>query len=245
MMVLRSRFIEMRGCPVIYGAKLPETVEETVSLALFRGLSVPLICSLTAPQGFVLSVGDPAGTRMHGLFRWSGKWWPGMIPLAILWAIAAWSSTVPFETDLAQRTAALAKPSSTRPAISVAGRDLTLSADAFSEDGRRSSIAMAEAVPGVRLVRDQTRIIDEAKPFVWSAERNVFAPDAFGQVAAAGGQGAADRGRARHPGGVEVADQMSFARGVPQRFEAAALLLLEQLGRLRDGKVTLSDTSVA
>ena len=27
---------------------------------------------------------------MHGLFRWSSKWWPGVIPLAVFWAIAAW-----------------------------------------------------------------------------------------------------------------------------------------------------------
>ena len=37
---------------------------------------------------------------------------------------------------------------------------------------------------------------------------------------------------------------MAFARGVPPRFEAAALSLIEQLGRLRDGKVSISDNSV-
>ena len=45
---------------------------------------------------------------MHGLFRSSRKWWPGVIPLVIFWAIAAWNSTEPLEADLAQRaTAAL------------------------------------------------------------------------------------------------------------------------------------------
>ena len=23
---------------------------------------------------------------MHGLFRWSSKWWPGVIPLVIFWS---------------------------------------------------------------------------------------------------------------------------------------------------------------
>ena len=46
-----------------------------------------------------------AGRRMHGLFRWSSKWWPGTIPLAILWVIAAWSNTAPLEADLAARSA--------------------------------------------------------------------------------------------------------------------------------------------
>ena len=37
---------------------------------------------------------------MRRLFRWSSKWWPGLIPLAILWAAAAWTATVPLEADL-------------------------------------------------------------------------------------------------------------------------------------------------
>ncbi len=111
---------------------------------------------------------------MHGLFRWSSKWWPGVIPLVIFWAIAAWTSTAPLEADLAARsTAALKDTVLDKRRIAVAGRDVTFAADAFSEDGRRSAVASVEAVPGVRLVDDQTRLVPEAKPFVWSAERDV------------------------------------------------------------------------
>ena len=68
---------------------------------------------------------------MHGLFRWSSKWWPGVIPLVIFWAIAAWTSTEPLETDLAQRsTAALKDTVLNKRRISVAGRDVTLAAEA-------------------------------------------------------------------------------------------------------------------
>src|SRR5947209_13404964 len=111
---------------------------------------------------------------MHGLFRWSSKWWPGTIPLVILWALAAWSSTAPLEADLSARiTASLQDTVLDRTKIAVAGRDITFAADAFSEDGRRSAVASVEAVPGVRLVNDETRLVPEAKPFVWSAERDV------------------------------------------------------------------------
>ena len=111
---------------------------------------------------------------MHGLFRWSSKWWPGTIPLAILWAIAAWSNTVPLETDLAARsTAALKDTVLDKTQIAVDGRDVTFAADAFSEDGRRSAVTAVAGVPGVRLVNDETRLVPEAKPFVWSAERDV------------------------------------------------------------------------
>ena len=111
---------------------------------------------------------------MHGLFKWSSKWWPGIIPLVICWAIAAWTSTEPLESDLAARsTAALKDTMLDKRRIAVAGRDITFAADAFSEDGRRSALAAVEAVPGVRLVNDETRLVPEAKPFVWSAERDV------------------------------------------------------------------------
>ena len=98
---------------------------------------------------------------MHGLFRWSSKWWPGVIPLVIFWAIAAWTSTEPLETDLAQRsTAALKDTVLDKRRIVVAGRDVTFAADAFSEEGRLSAVASVEAVPGVRLFVWQQKGID-------------------------------------------------------------------------------------
>ncbi len=73
---------------------------------------------------------------MHGLFRWSSKWWPGTIPLVVLWAIAAWTSTAPLESDLAARTTAALKDTVLdKTQIAVAGRDVTFAADAFSEAG--------------------------------------------------------------------------------------------------------------
>jgi OmpA-OmpF porin, OOP family len=38
---------------------------------------------------------------------------------------------------------------------------------------------------------------------------------------------------------------MGLARGAPPRFDAAALLLLDQVGKLKDGKITLSDDKVS
>jgi OmpA-OmpF porin, OOP family len=110
---------------------------------------------------------------MHGLFRWSSKWWPGLIPFAILWVLAAWVSTVPLEAELAANSGtALKSTVLDKTQISVAGRDVSFAALAFSEEGRRSAVASVEAAPGVRLVNDGTRLVAEAKPFVWVAERD-------------------------------------------------------------------------
>ena len=182
---------------------------------------------------------------MHGLFRWSSKWWPGVIPLVIFWAFAAWTSTEPLEADLAQRsTAALKDTVLDKRRIAVAGRDVTFAAEAFSEDGRLNAVASVDAVPGVRMVIDETRLVPEAKPFVWSAERDVVRVTLGGSSPLPSSKSKLVEAARAMLGGVEVADRMGLARGAPQRFDNAALLLLDQIAKLKDGKITLSDNKV-
>jgi OOP family OmpA-OmpF porin len=183
---------------------------------------------------------------MHGLFRWSSKWWPGVVPLVVFWAIAAWTNTTPVEADLAARsTAALKDTVLDKSRIAVAGRDVSFAADAFSEDGRRSAVAAVEAVSGVRLVNDETRLVPEAKPFVWSAERDVVRVTLGGNSPLPASKGRLVEAARAGLGGVEVVDQMNLSRGAPPRFDSAALLLIDQIGKLKDGKITISDTNVS
>jgi len=183
---------------------------------------------------------------MHGLFRWSSKWWPGVIPLVVFWAIAAWTTTPPLESDLAARSAAALKDSLLdKTRITVAGRDVTFAADAFSEDGRRGAVASVAAVPGVRLVNDETRLVPEAQPFVWSAERDVVRVTLGGSAPLPASKGRLLEAARATLGGVEVVDQMNLSRGAPPRFDNAALLLVDQIWKLKDGKITISDTKVS
>src|SRR5438132_13621976 len=165
---------------------------------------------------------------MHGPFRWSRKWWPGVIPLIVLWAIAAWTNTAPLESDLgAQSTAALKDTVLDKTRITVAGRDVLLAADAFSEEGRRNAVAAVEAVPGVRLVNDETHLVPEAKPFVWSAERDVVRVTLGGSAPLPASRARLIEAARASLGGVEVTDRMDLSRGAPPRFDNAALLLLD------------------
>jgi OOP family OmpA-OmpF porin len=183
---------------------------------------------------------------MHGLFRWSSKWWPGTIPLVVLWAFAAWTSTAPLESDLAARsTSSLKDTVLDKTRIEVAGRDVIIAADAFSEDGRRSAVTAVEAVPGVRLVNDETRLVPEARPFVWSAERDVARVTLGGSAPLPASKSRLLEAARASLGGVEVVDQMQLSRGAPPRFDNAALLLLDQVGKLKDGKIAISDTKVS
>jgi OmpA-OmpF porin, OOP family len=183
---------------------------------------------------------------MHGLFRWSSKWWPGVIPLVAFWAIAASTGTAPLEADLAGRSGAALKDSVLdKTRITVAGRDVTLGADAFSEQGRKNALSAVEAVPGVRLVNDETRLVPEAKPFLWSAERDVARVTLGGSAPLPASKAKLMEAARAAIGGVEVVDQMALARGAPHHFDAAAGLLLDQVAKLKDGKVTISDAGVS
>src|SRR6185437_5428578 len=184
--------------------------------------------------------------RMQRFFRWSTRWWPGVVFLAILWAFAAWSTTAPLEADLAaQSTAALKKIVLDKSQIEVDGRDVTFAADAFSEQERLKAVAAVEAVPGVRLVNDDTRLVPEAKPFVWTAERDVVRVTLGGSAPLPSTRNKLLEAARADLKGVEVADQMNLARGSPDNFEAAALVLIGQIGKLKTGKITLSDNKVS
>lgn len=183
---------------------------------------------------------------MNRFSRWGRKWWPGLFPLAVLWIAAIWTTTTPVESDLAARASgALKNTVLDKTRISVSGRDIGLSAEAFSEEGRHSAVAEVEAVPGVRLVNDDTRLISEAKPFVWSAERDVVRVTLAGNTPLPNVKAKlleAARGSLK---GVEISDRMTMARGAPPRFDGAALLLIDQVAKLKEGKITISDTNVS
>jgi OmpA-OmpF porin, OOP family len=183
---------------------------------------------------------------MQRFIRWSTRWWPGVIFLAILWAFAAWSTTAPLEADLAaQSTAALKNIILDKSQIDVDGRDVTFAANAFSEQERLNAVAAVEAVPGVRLVNDDTHLVPEAKPFVWTAERDVVRVTLGGSAPLPATRNKLLEAARAGLGGVEVADQMNLARGAPGNFESAALVLIGQIAKLKTGKITLSDNKVS
>ena len=88
--------------------------------------------------------------------------------MLVFWGFAAWTNTASLEAQLSAKSSeALKDMVLDRKSISVDGRDVTFTADAFSEEGRRSALAAVEAVPGVRVVKDETRLVPEARPLGW------------------------------------------------------------------------------
>ena len=183
---------------------------------------------------------------MHGILGWSCKWWSGAILLAVFWAFAAWTSTEPVEGEIAARSNAAVKDAVLdKKRITVAGRDVSFAAEAFSTEGRRAALTAVETAPGVRLVNDDTRLVPEAKPFVWSAERDVVRVTLAGNAPLPSVKARLTEAAKAGLGNVEVADQMGLARGAPLRFDAAAFLLLDLIGKLKEGKLTISDDKIS
>jgi OmpA-OmpF porin, OOP family len=182
---------------------------------------------------------------MRGLFRWSSKWWPGVVPLLLFWAIAAWNNTAAVEADLAGKAAAAVKDIVLdKVRISADGRDITLGAEAFSEEGRHGALIAVDSAPGVRLVNDETRLVAEAKPFVWSAEREVAKITLGGNAPLPAVKGKLMDVARDQVKGIEIVDQVALARGASPQFEEAAALLINQIAKLKDGKVAISDANV-
>lgn len=179
------------------------------------------------------------------LFRWARKWAFGLIPLVILWALAGWNSTVPVEEMLAARgKVAIQDIVLDGTNVIIEGRDLRLSASAFSQEGRLSALAAAESVSGVRLVTDATGLLNEAKPFVWTADRDVVRVTLGGNMPLPASRARIMEAARSNLPGVEIVDRTGFARGAPPRFEAAATLLIDQAALLKEAKISISDTSI-
>ncbi len=174
------------------------------------------------------------------------KWWPGLVPLALLWAAAAWTSTGPVETDIKQRAAfALKEAVLDNPRLDVAGRDVAITAAAFSEEGRVSAVGMIDSAPGVRQVRDGTSLVPQVEPYSWSGQREVARVLLRGHAPLPAIRNRLTEAARAAAGGVELADEMAFGRSAPPRFDAAVLLLVEQLGKLKEGHVRLEGTRVS
>jgi len=170
------------------------------------------------------------------------KWWPGLILVAVLWIVAAWRTMPQVEADLvAQAQAALKDTILDKVKLEAAGRDVTFSAQAFSATGRESAVGIVRSVPGIRRVHDLAQLVAEAKPYQWSAKRELTRVVLEGFVPLPATRTKLAEGARAIMNGGEVADQMAFGRGAPTRFDAAALIGLDQLNRLKEGSVRIED----
>lgn len=205
-------------------------------------------------------VEDASGTVSSGTVSKDGmgaargprRWRPGVLllglaALALLAIVTIATAQRPVEDDLTARAVAvLDRSGESWAVVSFDGRDATLAGESLAEEARAKVRASLDAMFGVRMVKDETTLLPERRPFTFSAVKsgkalalNGYVPskEALQRiVAAARATGATVTGE----------DRLVRARGAPPGdFAALATFAIAQLDRLPSGRITLSDGAMA
>jgi OOP family OmpA-OmpF porin len=175
-----------------------------------------------------------------------GKWWIGLLPLAILVTIAATMTGETIEADIAGRArsalARVATPQTLADAsVAVDGRDVAISGTALSREAAPAVAAEIAKEDGVRVVIDKTAAPGLAKPFVLSLERRGKALALSGNVPPGARETLHAAAAAK---GFALADEAAYAFGAPENFDALAVYAIAVLDALGDGELILSDASL-
>lgn len=89
-------------------------------------------------------------------------WLLGLLGLVVLTLLCAWVHAPGIERDLQERTTlALDERGFIGTGVALSGRDVTLKGGVPSEDARIQALAAVRAVPGVRVVHDELRVVGD------------------------------------------------------------------------------------
>lgn len=176
------------------------------------------------------------------------KWWVGLLPLALLWLLANWVSTPKIEAELGGCAAAAIKGLPVENgAVEVLGRDVLVHGRIFSAaTGEKAAQAAAGCGNGARGgVTDATVLVAEAKPYAWTATRDGAKMALSGNVPDPQTRASLNAAARKAFDGADVTDTMTYARGAPACFAAAAAFAFKELAAFGKGSVGLSGDAIA
>lgn len=177
------------------------------------------------------------------------RWLWGLIPVAALWLAASWWTTAAIEADIAGRVAPVLRSVGwTDNDYAVQGRDVTLTGPAYElpslvGTSRSSWSDEVDSITGVRLVRDRSQALIEARPSLLEASKR-------GDVVVL--SGSVPRPQVRdeilaelNKLGMTAQDRTTFAKGAREGLVSAASLAFGQLARLADGNAVVIDDTIS
>lgn len=168
------------------------------------------------------------------------RWLWGLVPLLGLGGLMYMGGTFAgIETDLKQQTEAALKAGGQGWAqVAFSGRDATLIGEAIDNSDQLRAGGIARSVRGVRILTDQSRLLEEEKNYVWGAQLqndgrirlSGFVPTPATRSAIIGAAKATFPSR-------EIDDRMKLARGAPAAalWEGGISFGLKQLAGLKSG----------
>ncbi len=173
------------------------------------------------------------------------KWWQGIVPLSFLWLLTIWFNTPGVEHDLTERASkSLTQAKLDQPRLTFQGRDGVLAGHAFSDLDQKAAVAALGRVDGVRLVVDATSLVEETRPYGFSAQRLGDVLTLTGALPDPSAKGQLITRLHDIFSQAKLDDQTRWARGAPELFLPFALFGLEQLAQLSAGSIQLSDAEL-
>ena len=174
------------------------------------------------------------------------KWWVGLVPVAALWVLANGVRTESVESDVAaQAQAVLAEARDIASAMTAKalGRDVLIEGLEFADGDRARMDPAVDQASAVRLVDWRLQRVLPARPFEFAATReqgrfrltgSVPSPAIRNKIQAIAKDAAA---------GKEAIDNLGYATGAPNEFEAIVAYGMTQAGKLDNGSFALIDNS--
>ena len=172
-------------------------------------------------------------------------WWTGLIPVALLWVVGAAYKTGSIEADLhgkaAAAVAAALPDSGGAVVVSGAGRDIALDGLAFAPGDAAKAKDAVENAEGVRYATVALKSVAAVRPYAFSATRSGNRLVLEGSAPLPGVRvKLIDAAKSAIPG-AEIVDNLAYAIGAPEGFEAIAARGVADAARLENGVFALSD----
>jgi len=173
------------------------------------------------------------------------KWWVGLLPIAALWVLANGVRTESVEADIAARARSVLSESREIASAMTAkalGRDVLIEGLEFADgDGSRVGRAVDQA-NGVRLVDWRLQRVLPARPFEFAATRVQGELRLSGSVPSIAARDNVLAMAKEAAAGKAVVDNLAYATGEPNGFEAIVAYGLAEAAKLDDGSFSLVDT---
>ena len=167
--------------------------------------------------------------------------WLAVLPLFIIWVVANLVMTGHVESQLAARAGTAVGTAIEQPSLRIAGRDATLGGVAYTAQGAEAAVNAVRETPGVRLVESAISLVPVARPYGFESRRDGDRLILSGNVPDPAVRAKLLQAAKVSAPGITVVDELTYARGAPDGFEAIATYGLSEAGKLADSRISLVD----
>lgn len=174
------------------------------------------------------------------------RWFLGLIPLALVLVAAGSLKQGAVEQDIGTRGgASLQSAGYDWARLEPAGRDAVLKGEAPAPEARPAARDVAERVFGLRLVRDETTLLPEQKPFTTTITRDGNRVTVAGFVPPGPTRLALLDGVRKAFPGLAIEEQLKAARGASAQYLNGLQFGMAELAKLAKGQLGLQDQTIS